>query len=292
MANTIALKRRIGSVKNTKQITKAMELVAASKMHKSRDAAHASRPYRIAATSLLARLSTMTDVEEHPLYKKRPVKTKLYIIITSNRGLAGAYNANIFRLLTKSMVADVNSGVAHKIIAVGKQGGNFVRRLQGVELLATYDMFGDHPTANDVRPLLSSVMDAYRSGAVDDVELLYTDLKSNIVQEAKNLLLLPARFDVEDADAEQVSALANATFEPSLEVVLDGVTERLLEAQLWQAMLESVASEHSMRMLAMKNATDNASELIDDLTLAFNTARQASITQELAEITGGAEAMK
>lgn len=269
-----------------------MELVAASKMRKTQDSAHASRPYRIAATSLLARLSTMTDVEQHPLYQKRPLKCKLYVVITSDRGLAGAYNANILRLLTRSIINDQNSNIQVKVAIIGKQGANFVKRLQGVEVLATYNAFGDKPSANDVRPLLQTIIEQFKSKSVDDVELLYTDLKSNIVQEAKNLLLLPARFDTSEADQDKVTALANATFEPSVEAVLDGVTERLLEAQLWQATLESVASEHSMRMLAMKNATDNASELIDDLTLAFNTARQASITQELAEITGGTEAMK
>lgn len=292
MTNTITLKRRISSVKNTKQITKAMELVAASKMRRSQDAAHASRPYRVAATSLLARLSTMTDVNQHPLYLKRPIKNKLYVAITSDRGLAGAYNANVLRMLTKSILADINSNIGVKVAIVGKQGANFVKRLQGVEILATYDGFGDKPSANDVRPLLNTIIEQFKLATVDDVELLYTDLVSNIMQEAKNLSLLPARFDTAEADQRQVAALANATFEPSVEAVLEGVTERLLEAQLWQAMLESVASEHSMRMMAMKNATDNASDLIDDLTLAFNTARQASITQELAEITGGVEAMK
>jgi len=292
MANTITLKRRIGSVKNTKQITKAMEMVAASKMRKTQEAAHASRPYRVAATSLLARLSTMTDVENHPLYQKRAIKNKLYVIISSDRGLAGAYNANILRKLTQSILQDHETGINVSVAVVGKQGANFVKRLNSVNIIATYNGFGDHPTSNEVRPLLHTIIEKFSNKQVDDVELLYTDLESNIVQNAKKILLLPARFDISEADQSHVAALANATFEPSVEAVLKGVTERLLEAQLWQAMLESVASEHSMRMMAMKNATENASELIDDLTLAFNTARQASITQELAEITGGAEAMK
>jgi len=288
MANTIVLKRRISSVKNTKQITKAMELVAASKMRRAQEYASTGRIYREAAYSLLTRLSLITEVNEHPLFVKREIKTRLYIAITSNRGLAGAYNSNILRLLAKSVIADKKDGIKSQIIAVGKQVAQFSRRLEGVDLLAAYESFGDHPTANDVRPLLNTVADLYINKQVDDVQLLYTEFKTNILQIATRLPLLPARFE----ETEAVESLANVTFEPSISAVLDNVTLRLLEVQLWQALLESIASEHSMRMMAMKSATDNASDLIADLTLAFNTARQAAITQELAEITGGAEAMK
>lgn len=290
MANTITLKRRIGSVKNTRQITKAMELVAASKMRRAQEYAQSGRIYRQYAYSLLTRLSMLTEVEDHPLFTKRPIKNKVYVIITSNRGLAGAYNSNILRLLSKSILADQQNGVKTRIIAIGKQGANFARRLNDVELIAAYPDFDDHPTANDIRPVLTTVVDLYKSKEVDNVTLLYTDFKSNLVQDATSLSLLPARFEA--TENEEIGSLMNVTFEPSIEAVLDNVTERLLEVQIWQAMLESIASEHSMRMLAMKNATDNASDLIDDLTLAFNTARQAAITQELAEITGGAEAIK
>ncbi len=288
MANTITLKRRIGSVKNTRQITKAMELVAASKMRRAQEYAKSGRVYREAAYSLLTRLSAITEVNEHPLFAVREVKKRVYVVITSNRGLAGAYNSNILRLLAKSIIEDDAAGINSSVIAVGKQAANFARRLEQVELLAAYESFGDQPTANDVRPLLNTVSEMYKIKKVDDVVLLYTDFKSNIVQIASRLPLLPARYE----ETEDAGSLENVTFEPTIGVVLDNATERLLEVQLWQAMLESIASEHSMRMMAMKSATDNASDLIDDLTLAFNTARQAKITQELAEITGGAEAMK
>lgn len=289
MANTITLKRRITSVRNTRQITKAMELVSASKMRRAQERARSGRAYRQAAHSLLTRLSALTDVNEHPLYQTRPVKRRLYIMITSNSGLAGAYNANIIKLFTRSATADAAEGIVSSVIAIGNQGAQFVRRVDSVELAAAYPAFGDNPSANDIRPILESVADMYRDLMVDDVRLLYTELKSNILQEAKSLALLPARVE----DSENITGtLTNTIFEPSITAVLDNVTERLLEVQLWQGMLESIASEHSMRMLAMKNATDNAGDIIDDLTLAFNTARQAAITQELAEITGGAEAIK
>ena len=289
MANTILLKRRIGSVKNTKQITKAMELVAASKMRKAQEYALAGRTYREFAYSLLTRLSSITEVSEHPLFVQRAVKNRMYVVITSNGSLAGAYNSNIIRMLTRAFLEDQKAGIKSQVIAIGKQGAKFARRLGGVDLIAAYTEFPDHPSANDIQPVLNTAIDLYRDKAVDDVKVLYTQFKSNLVQEATAMALLPARFEETE---EQAHALDNTTFEPSIEVVLDSVTERLLEVQIWQALLESLASEHSMRMMAMKSATDNASDLIDDLTLEFNSARQAAITQELAEITGGAEAIQ
>ncbi len=292
MANTITLKRRIGSVKNTKQITKAMELVAASKMRRAQEHALGGRTYREFAYSLLTRLSAITEVAEHPLFVQRTVKSRLYIVITSNGTLAGAYNSNIIRMLTRAILEDQKAGIKSQVIAIGKQGAKFVRRIGEVDLVAAYTEFPDHPSANDIRPVLNTAIESYRSKSVDDVKVLYTQFKSNLVQEATPMSLLPARFDETEESANAKDNINNTTFEPSIEVVLDNVTERLLEVQVWQALLESLASEHSMRMMAMKSATDNATDLIDDLTLEFNTARQAAITQELAEITGGAEAIQ
>jgi F-type H+-transporting ATPase subunit gamma len=290
MPSVQLLQRRIKSVKSTRQITKAMELVAASKMRKATEVALAGRSYREAAHDLLSRLTTVTDVNEHPLYAQREVKTRLYVAITSDRGLAGAYNANIIKLMTRAAIEDDKKGIKTQAIVVGNRGVQFVRRINDIELLAAFNGFGDHPSANDIRPILTTIVDLYTNQSVDDVQLLYTVHRSNILQEAASLSLLPARLDTTDPNG--VASLDSVTFEPSVTAVLDNVTERLLEVQIWQAMLESIASEHSMRMLSMKNATDNANDLIGDLTLAFNTARQANITQEIAEITGGAEAMK
>lgn len=289
MASTIALKRRIGSVKNTKQITKAMELVAASKMRKATEAAHRGRAYRQAAHSMLSRLNTVTEISEHPLYKTRAVKNRLYVVITSDRGLAGAYNANIIKMLTRTVSEDKKSGIQSQIIIVGKRGAQFLRRVEGIDLIAAYSDFGDHPTANDIRPILDTITAKYRTTETDEVLLFYTEHRSNILQTAQSLHILPAVFDSTETTEQP---LTDVTFEPSITEVLENVTERLLEVQIWQALLESIASEHSMRMLSMKNATDNATDIIADLTLEFNTARQAKITQELAEITGGSEAMK
>jgi F-type H+-transporting ATPase subunit gamma len=287
MASTITLKRRITSIKNTRQITKAMELVSASKLRRAQEYAAASRAYRDLAYELLTRLNAMPEVEQQPLFAKRPIKSRLYVAVTSNSGLAGAYNANVLKVLAKGLQADRAAKVKSQVITIGSKGAQFVRRLREVELLAVYPALGDHPTANDVRPLLNTVIERYKEELVDDVRLVYTVSQSTVVQKAQDLQLLPA---VADPTADAQAIISN--FEPDVETVIDQVATRLIEAQIWQAVLESLASEHAMRMVAMKNATDNAKDLIDDYTLELNTARQASITQELAEITGGAEALK
>lgn len=288
MAQTRALKTRIKAVKSTKQITKAMELVAASKMRRAQETATRSRDYRNLARQILTKISELTDVSKHPLYVIRPVKTRLIIAITSDRGLAGAYNSNLLKQLAAELQADKLANINSQVIVVGKQGSKFVARLKGVSVRAAYDNFPEKPTANDIRPILNTLTQQYELKTIDAADVLYTDYKSSISQLVTLQRILPAVFTPEEGHHD----LDDALFEPSVQQVLDAVTERLIEAQLNQAFFEAQASEHSMRMMAMKSATDNANDLIDDLTLAFNTARQASITQELAEITGGAEAMK
>jgi len=286
MASTIVLRRRIKSIRNTRQITQAQQLVAASKLRRAQEYAQRSRAYADLANELLARLSGITEVERQPLFEKRAVKNRLYIIITSNTGLAGAYNANVLKLLTNAVKADQEAKVTSHVLAIGNKGAQFVRRVSGIDLQAAYPGFGDEPTANDLRPVLNTIVRQYKSGEVDDVRVLYTKFKSTVSQTAQNQQLLPAQSVSANA---KVTAISN--FEPDVETVIDQVATRLIEAQVWQALLESIASEHAMRMIAMKNATDNAKDLIGDYTLELNTARQAAITQELAEITGGAEAL-
>lgn len=286
MASTITLKRRITSIKGTRQITKAMELVSASKLRRSQEYAAASRDYGALAYDLLRRLSTMVEVERQPLFAKRPVKSRLYIIVTSNTGLAGAYNANVLKLLTTQLQRDQQEHVKSHVITIGSKGAQFVRRLSDVDLAAVYPPFGDHPTANDVRPLLNNAMEHHREKLADEVSIIYTKFITTLTQEARSKQLLPA--PAPEGEEHDVPA---SNFEPDVETVIEQVTTRLIEAQIWQAILESSASEHAMRMMATKNATDNASDLIDDYTLELNTARQAAITQELAEISGGAEAL-
>ena len=288
MASRQQLKQRIGSVKSTKQITKAMELVSASKMRRAQEQAMRSRDYRNIARQILARLRQLTDVKKHPLYTQRTLGTRLHIVVTSNRGLAGAYNSNVLKRLTLELQQDKEAGVVSKIIVIGKQGARFIVRFEDIEVLAVYESFPDQLTANDIRPLLDTITTQFTEAIVDAVDIIYTDYKTSITQIVTVDRLLPAAYSDEPVEPD----LENAVFEPSPEAVLESVTERLIESQLSQAIMESAASEQSMRMMAMKSATDNASDLIEDLTLAYNTARQGAITQELAEITGGAEAIK
>ncbi len=288
MASTQQLKRRIRSVGNTKQITKAMEMVAASKMRRAQENALKTRDFYNLAQQLLTRLRELTDVSKHPLFRTRKVQNRLLLLISSDRGLAGAYNSNLFRRFTAEVMEDRKQGIKSQVIVIGKQGSRIVARLKDVEILAAFHDFPEHPDANDIQPILNTLVDKFVSKEIDLVDVIFTDYISSINQVVEVKRLLPAAF----AEVSISDDLEKAVFEPSAEVVLNNVAERLIEAQLTQMFLESSASEHSMRMLAMKNATDNASDLIEDLTLVFNTARQASITQELAEITGGAEAIK
>lgn len=287
MASTIVLRRRIASIKNTRQITQAQQMVAASKLRRAQEHAAASRPYAELANELLARIGGQSEVVRQPLFERRTVKSRLYVIITSNTGLAGAYNANVLKQLTTALQQDKAAKVNSHVIAIGNKGAQFVRRLTNVNLQAAYPGYGDHPTANDIRPVLNTIVEEYRRGRVDEVQILYTRFVSTVAQQTASLQLLPVI--VPDVGSTGQPVISN--FEPDVETVIDQVATRLIEAQVWQALLESLASEHAMRMIAMKNATDNAKDLIGDYTLELNTARQAAITQELAEISGGAEAL-
>ncbi len=289
MPSTINLKRQIKSIKNTSQITKAMELVSASKLKKATEYAFKSRDYYELASEMLYRIAEKQEVSTQPLFERRAIKTKLYIVITSNSGLAGAYNANVLKQLTAELIKDQANKIKVKVIVVGNRGAQFVRHLD-VELLAYYPEYKDQPSANDIRPLLDMLITEYKKKAVDEVKLFYTKYKSSISQLASAIQLLP--LVKPDQDPDTFAPLKVSTFEPDLETVIDQISTRLIEAEIWQAILESMASEHAMRMLAMKNASDNAKDLIADYTLELNSLRQASITQELAEISGGVEALK
>lgn len=287
MANTVALKRRITSVKNTKQITKAMELVAASKMRRAQDQAKATRSYREAAEGILRRLSTVTEIEQHPLFVRRKPKSQLIIVVTSDRGLAGAYNGNVVKELARRIEANEARSVKTKIVTVGKKGSQFVSRISDASSVGAYPMVNDNPSPAEIRPVITEAIRAYEAGEVDSLAVINTQFVSNISQQVNYTELLPTVVP----EKQEMSPLQMAFFEPSIEEIVEDAVLRLIEVQLWQFLLESLASEHSMRMMAMKSATDNAGEIIDDLTLEFNTARQAAITQEIAEIVGGAEAI-
>lgn len=282
------LKSRIRSVKNTKQITKAMQMVAASKMRRAQEATKATAPYTQTAREILSHLAKQGATDGHPLFEARPIKRRLLITIASDKGLAGAYNTNVTKAHIRELIADNKAGVETTSIAVGRRVTQFVSRLKDHDLTGIYEDLPDSLDGTELRGALDAAYTMFVDGEVDAVDVVYTEFISSITQKPKVERLLPAGASIE-LDTEHLS---EALFEPDAETVLESVVYRLVGAQLFQAQLDARASEHSMRMLAMKNATDNASDLIDDLTLAMNKARQAAITQELAEISGGAEAMK
>ena len=288
MASTRQLKSRIRSVKSTKQITKAMQMVAASKMRRAQDADKASAPYTKAAQELLTYFASQGIVADHRWFVKRPVKTRLFILIASDKGLAGAYNSNVFKEYLARLREDDKKGIENQTIAVGRKASQFVTRLKDTTVIGTYDDMPDHPTGAQLHAILNTAKDAFEEARVDAVDVVFTNFVSSMTQTATSQRLFPAGF-FEVAVSE---AVREATYEPNIERVLDDAAYRLIGAQLFQAFLDARASEHSMRMIAMKNATDNASDLVDDLTLAMNKARQGAITQELSEISAGAEAMK
>lgn len=288
MASRQQIKRRIGSVKSTRQITRAMQLMAASKLRRAQEAVLGPRTYSEVARQMLTQLRRLARQESgHVLFTERPVKRRLIIAISSDQGLAGAYDANVIRRLLQELTSDRTAGRQTSVITIGRKVSHAATRVKDVEVMAAYHNFSDNPDANTLRPLLTSVVDAFNKEEVDAVELLYTKFKSTMSQTVILQPLLPAGFE----EAEVSYDITHAEIEPSLDELINSTVARLLEVQIYQARLESVASEMSMRMIAMKNATDNAGDIIDDLTLEFNNARQAAITQELAEISGGAEAL-
>lgn len=287
MGSSQQLKSRIRSVKNTRQITKAMQMVAASKMRRAQEADQASAPYTRAANELLTYLSSQGATEDHALFQKRELKTRLLIVIAADKGLAGAYNSNVAKRYLQELTADDAAGIKNTTIAVGRRASLLATRLKDTSILGVYEDLPDHPAGAQLRAILDTARDKFVSGEVDAVDVVYTEYVSSMVQQVKTLRVLPAGFTKTEVSDE----VRDAKFEPDIPAVLDGVAYRLVEAQIFQALLDARASEYSMRMVAMKNATDNASDLADDLTLAMNKARQSAITQELAEISGGVEAL-
>ncbi len=306
MASTKEIKRRITSIKNTKKITKAMELVSASKMKKAVAQTLQSRVYAGYSWEVLTSLSGY--VSESPSVEARPRQKALIVLITSNRGLCGAYNAQIMRKVIQMIKDDSHRTVLGKnigrsyaevdFVTVGKKGDNMIRRL-GKNIVASFTELPDNIRLIDTLPIARLVSDMYDQGLYDEVFIAYTDYISALTQKPSIRKLLPvSKEEIKEAINEQLSAMsrqgldsksppANYTFEPSYEEVMKDLVIKIVRMQIYQMILESNASEQSSRMIAMKNASDAAGEMIEDLTLVFNKARQAGITQEISEISAG-----
>jgi F-type H+-transporting ATPase subunit gamma len=284
MPNIREIRRRIKSVKNTRQITKAMELVAASKMKKAQQAAISGQPYAALLAETLSHISSRIEELDHPFFKEREVKTRGIIIVSTDRGLCGPLNGNLIREI-------LNSKEEMKFVSVGRKGRQFLSRTNR-DLLADFEI-GDAVKYTKVKQLTEFMTDKYLSGEVDTVEILYPRFVNVLTQAPSFGKLLPitglddmiAELRGKDAQPfESTSDDRNFVFEPDPVSILNELLPLFVDRQAYQAILSARASEHSARMVAMKTAKDNASKLLDSLTLQFNKARQAAITQEILEI--------
>jgi F-type H+-transporting ATPase subunit gamma len=276
------IRRRIGSVKNIKQITRAMQFVAASKLKRAQDATLAARPYSEKLDEVLADLAAVLDGEDHPLLAKPESAKRLIVLITTDRPLSGPLNTNIVRFVARDIV-DNPGDLA--LITVGRKGRDAMRRT-GIPLEAHFATFGDRPTFADVLPLARLVTDDFLAGTYGRVDIVYSQFVSTLVQRPTALTILP----IQPAEDTEGIPGNQFIFEPNAGAVLERLLPRFVATRLFQAVLEAKASEESSRMVAMKNATENAEDLIEDLTLSYNKVRQANITREMIEIASGANA--
>ena len=282
MASQRDIRRRIQSSRNIKQITRAMQFVAASKLKRAQDATLQSRPYAEKLEEVLADVATVLDGEDHPLLVRREGGRRLIVLITTDRGLAGALNTNTIRFAAGEITGTPGD---LSVVTVGRKGRDAMRRAR-VPLEAHFEGYGERPAFADVLPLARLITDDYLAGKWNRIDIVYSRFISTLTQRPTMDELLPItpREDTAGIPGNQF------IFEPDPGTVLERLLPRYVATRLFQAVLESKASEESSRMVAMKNATENAEELIEDLTLAYNKVRQSNITREMIEIASGAQA--
>jgi F-type H+-transporting ATPase subunit gamma len=286
-----AIKRRIGSVKSTQKITRAMELIASSRIIKAQQRVDAARPYAEMMRKLMGSVAQRVGKIDHPLLQQREEIRKIgTVVITADRGLAGAYNSNVIRAAERNLQSH---GKEAELFLAGKKGVNYFR-FRGYELDNDHTWMGvaDQPSIDDARSVAQAVGKAFGEGAVDEVRLAYTRYESALTQRpvVTKLLPLPTE-ELEEEEGGDEGPRPQYVFEPEPESILDALIPRYVEGTILQGMLESAASEHAARRRAMKAATDNAEELIENLSRTYNQARQAEITTEIMEVVGGAEAL-
>ena len=288
MAGGREIKTKIKSVQNTRKVTRALEMVSASKIRKAQDRMKASRPYARAMKQVIGHLAQANSEFHHPyLVERKEIKRVGYVIVSSDRGLAGGLNNNLFRKLLVEMRRWQEQGVGIDVVTIGQKASVFFRRISNVGMLASVTHLGDTPHVDQLVGVVKTMLDAYSSGQVDKVFLVYNDFVNTMTQRAAfdQLLPLPAsETAVAHHDWDYI-------YEPDAQTVLEHVLTRYIESLVYQAVMENVASEHAARMVAMKAASDNATKLIGTLNLVYNKARQAAMTQEISEIVGGAAAV-
>lgn len=288
MAGGREIKTKIKSVQNTRKVTRALEMVSASKIRKAQDRMKASRPYARAMKQVIGHLAQANSEFHHPyLVERKEIKRVGYVIVSSDRGLAGGLNNNLFRKLLGEMRRWQEQGAGIDVVTIGQKATAFFRRINNVGMLASVTHLGDTPHVDQLVGVVKTMLDAYSGGQVDKVFLVYNDFVNTMTQRAAfdQLLPLPAsETAVAHHDWDYI-------YEPDAQTVLEHVLTRYIESLVYQAVMENVASEHAARMVAMKAASDNATKLIGTLNLVYNKARQAAITQEISEIVGGAAAV-
>jgi F-type H+-transporting ATPase subunit gamma len=287
MASGKEITGKIKSVENTRKVTSALEMVSASKIRKSQELMKRTRPYARMMRRIIGHLGKANPEYRHPFtIEHLDVKRAGYIVVSTDRGLCGGLNSNLFKITLAHMSQWKKQGAEISMVTLGKKASAFFRNIR-VEITAHASNLGEKPQIEDLIGSIKTVLDAYRDREVDRVYIVYNDFINTMAQKpvVDQLLPLPVTED------EEVRDIWDYIYEPDAEALLDQVLVRYIEALVYQAVLENLASEHAARMIAMKSATDNASELIDDLKLAYNKARQAAITQEISEIVGGAAAV-
>ncbi len=287
MASLRTIRRRIRSVQSISKITRAMEMIAALRMRRAQERGLAGRPYAEKITQVISDLAALSRPEDplHPLLKQRSIRNIIVVHITPDRGLCGGLVSNINRKTANFVLEQGAQKKPVTLITVGRKGQDYMRRY-GLKVLAEFTALGDNPTQLDTLAISKIIIDEYTNATADAVYLSYTQFVNTMVQKPALLQILPVK-PAELRPIENVDYI----YEPNSNVVLGGLLPRFIEMQVYHAVLESIASEHSARMVAMRAATDNANELTTDLTLAYNKARQESITKELLDITGGASAL-
>lgn len=292
MPNLRDIKQRIVSVQSTRQITRTMEMVSTAKIRRAQDRIESARPYALSMMEVLGNVARFIAGASHPLLEEHAAHERVIVIaVASDRGMCGAFNSSILRLSETIIQEEKAAGATVDVIAVGKKAIGYFR-YRGTEPVAAFRDMSDKPTYADARAIASHVIEAYTSGAADAVHLVFNRFKNVAEQKPERHPLLPVRREVVDAAAEQLDIHPEYLFEPDPKAVLERLLPTYVETLIYRALLESAASEHGARRKAMKSATDNASEMITTLTRSYNRARQAAITNEIAEIVGGAAALE
>jgi F-type H+-transporting ATPase subunit gamma len=288
MANVKEIRTKIGSIKNTQKITSAMEMVAASKMRKAHDRMHSARPYADKMRNVISHMAFAHSEYHHPFLHERDAKRVGYIVITTDRGLCGGLNINLLKTTVASMREWEAQNVDIDVCAIGGKAIGFFSRLGG-NIVSEKTQLGDYPSLEDLIGAVKVMLDRYNEGEIDRLYITYNHFVNSMAQQPVVEKLLP--FPVPEDPDEGLVKHWDYIYEPDAKTVLDSVFMRYIESLVYQAVVENIACEQSARMVAMKAATDNAGELINQLQLIYNKARQASITQEISEIVGGAAAI-